>query len=68
MAFSVKLYRVAGKGKDRRYVPIDLVRRGRRSKEEITGPFYLRYGAKYESVWGGFQNSCRSHAAQAGSD
>ena len=24
MALSVKLYRVVGKGKDRRYVPIDL--------------------------------------------
>jgi hypothetical protein len=50
MALSVKLYRVVGKGKDRRYVPIDLGRRGRRSKEEVTGPFYLRYGVKYESV------------------
>jgi hypothetical protein len=40
MALSVKLYRVVGKGKDRRYVPIDLGRRGRRSKEEATGPFY----------------------------
>jgi hypothetical protein len=34
MALSVKLYRVVGKGKDRRYIPIDLGRRGRRSKEE----------------------------------
>ena len=50
MALSVKLYRVVGKSKDRRYVPIDLGRRGRRSKEEVTGPFYLRYGVKYESV------------------
>jgi integrase len=50
MALSVKLYRVVGKGKDRRYVAIDLGRRGRRSKEEVTGPFYLRYGLKYESV------------------
>src|SRR5580704_10045523 len=50
MALSVKLYGVVGKGKDRRYVPIDLGRRGRRSKEEVTGPFYLRYGLKYESV------------------
>ncbi|MGC1648225.1 MAG: hypothetical protein WA741_20575 [Candidatus Sulfotelmatobacter sp.] len=50
MALSVKLYRVVGKGKDRRYVPIDLERRGRRSKEDVTGPFYLRYGVKYESV------------------
>jgi hypothetical protein len=41
MALSVKLYRVVGKGKDRRYIPIDLGRRGRRSKEEVTGPFYL---------------------------
>ena len=31
MALSVKLYRVVGKGKDRRYIPIDLGRRGRRS-------------------------------------
>ena len=38
------------KGKDRRYVAIDLERRGRRSKEDVTGPFYLRYGLKYESV------------------
>jgi hypothetical protein len=50
MALSVKLYRVVGKGKDRRYVAIDLERRGRRSKEDVTGPFYLRYGLKYESV------------------
>jgi len=50
MALSVKLYRVVGKGKDRRYIPIDLERRGRRSKEDVTGPFYLRYGLKYESV------------------
>jgi hypothetical protein len=50
MALSVKLHRVVGKGKDRRYVPIDLGRRGRRSKEEVTCPFYLRYGVKYESV------------------
>jgi hypothetical protein len=28
MALSVKLYRVVGKGADRRYVPIDLGRRG----------------------------------------
>jgi hypothetical protein len=27
-----------------------LERRGRRSKEEVTGPFYLRYGVKYESL------------------
>jgi hypothetical protein len=50
MALSVKLYRMVGKGKDRRYILIDLGRRGRRSKEEVTGPFYLRYGVKYESV------------------
>jgi hypothetical protein len=50
MSLSVKLYRVVGKGKDRRYLPIDLGRRGRRSKEDVTGPFYLRYGVKYESV------------------
>jgi hypothetical protein len=50
MALSVKLYRVVGKGTDRRYIPIDLGRRGRRSKAEVTGPFYLRYGVKYESV------------------
>ena len=50
MALSVRLYRVVGKGKDRRYIPIELGRRGRRSKEEFTGPFYLRYGAKYEHV------------------
>ena len=29
MALSVKLYRVVGKGKDRRYIPIDFGRRGR---------------------------------------
>ncbi len=50
MALSVKLHRLVGKGKDRRYVPIDLGRRGWRSKEDVTGPFYLRFGAKYESV------------------
>jgi len=50
MALSVKLYRVVGKGKDRRYIPINLGRRGRRPKEEFTGPFYLRYGMKYEHV------------------
>jgi hypothetical protein len=50
MALSVKLYRVVGKGKDRRDFPIDLGRRGRRSKEEVTGPFYPRYGVKYESA------------------
>ena len=55
MALSVKLYRVVGKGKDRRYVPIDLGRRGRRSKEAVTGPFYLRYGVKYESVGSDFK-------------
>ncbi len=32
------------------YIPIDLGRRGRRSKEEVTGRFYPRYGVKYESV------------------
>jgi hypothetical protein len=49
MSLSVKLYRVVGKGKNRRYVPIDGTA-GSRSKEEVTGPFYLRYGVKYESV------------------
>jgi hypothetical protein len=57
MALSVKLHRVVGKGKDRRYVPIDLGRRGRRSKEEVTGPFYLRYGVKYESVGMDFKSA-----------
>ena len=57
MALSVKLYRVVGKGKDRRYIPIDLERRGRRSKEDVTGPFYLRYGVKYESVGMDFKAS-----------
>jgi hypothetical protein len=37
MALSVKLYGVVGKGKDRRYVAIDLERRGRRSKEDFPG-------------------------------
>ncbi|HMJ20754.1 MAG TPA: hypothetical protein VK513_02560 [Terriglobales bacterium] len=46
MALSVKLYRVVGKGKDRRYISIDLGRRSRLSKEEVPGPFYLRYGVK----------------------
>ncbi len=46
---------MVGKGKDRRYVPIDLARRGRRSKEEVAGPFYLRYGVKYESVGSDFK-------------
>src|ERR1035438_10018402 len=50
MALSVRLYRVVGKGKGRRYVPIELGRRGRRSQEEFTGPFYLRDGVKYEHV------------------
>src|SRR3984957_20412929 len=57
MALSVKLYRVVGKGKDRRYVPIDLERRGRRSKVDVTGPFYLRYGVKYETVGMDFKAS-----------
>jgi hypothetical protein len=57
MALSVKLYRVVGKGKDRRYVAIDLERRGRRSKEDVTGPFYLRYGVKYESVGMDFKSA-----------
>jgi hypothetical protein len=48
MALSVKLYRVVGKGKDRRYVPIDLGRRGRRSKEEVTGNWRQRYGCVNE--------------------
>jgi hypothetical protein len=57
MALSVKLYRVVGKGKDRRYIPIDLGRWGRRSKEEVTGPFYRRYGLKYESAGMDFKAS-----------
>jgi hypothetical protein len=57
MALSVKLYRVVGRGKDRRYVAIDLKRRGRRSKEDVTGPFYLRYGLKYESVGVDFKSA-----------
>jgi hypothetical protein len=65
MALSVKLYRVVGKGKDRRYVAIDLERRGRRSKEDVTGPFYLRYGVKIRIRWHGFQSVGRSHTAQA---
>ncbi len=44
MALSVKLYRVVGKGKDRRYIPIDL---GRRSKEEITG--FQNWGVIYST-------------------
>jgi hypothetical protein len=39
---SVKLCRVVGRGKDRRYIPIDLGRRGGRSNEDVRGPFYLR--------------------------
>jgi hypothetical protein len=62
MALSVKLYRVVGKGKDRRYVPIDLGRRGRRSREEVTGPFYLRYGLKYESVGMDFKSAAPSES------
>jgi hypothetical protein len=42
MALSVRLYRVVGKGKDRRSIPIELGRRGRRSKEEFTGPLLWR--------------------------
>ena len=57
MALSVKLYRVVGRGKDRRYVAIDLKRRGRRSEEDVTGPFYLRYGLKYESVGVDFKSA-----------
>jgi hypothetical protein len=57
MALSVKSYRVVGKGKDRRYVAIDLQRRGRRSKEDVAGPIYLRYGLKYESVGMDFKAS-----------
>ena len=48
MALSVELYRVVGKGKDRRYVPIDLGRRGRRSKEEVTGNWRQWYGCVNE--------------------
>jgi hypothetical protein len=50
MALRVKLHRVVGKDRDRRYVPVEFGRRDRRSKEEFAGPFYLRYGTKYESV------------------
>jgi hypothetical protein len=48
---------VVGKGKDRRYIPTELGRRGRRSKEEFTEPFYLRYGVKYESVGTDFKTA-----------
>ena len=64
MALSVKLYRVVGKGKDRRYIPIDLERRGRRSKVDVT----VRSTAVRVEIrirWDGFQSSSRSHAAQA---
>jgi hypothetical protein len=62
MVLSVKLYRVVVKGKDRRYIPIDLGRRGRRSKEDVTGPFYLRYGVKYESVGQDFRTPVEAMA------
>jgi hypothetical protein len=65
MALSVKLYRVVGKGKDRRYVPIDLGRRGRRSKEEVTGSVLPAVWVEIRIRWHGPQNSVRSHAAQA---
>jgi hypothetical protein len=51
----VKLYRVVGKGKDRRYVPVESGRRGRHSKKDTVGPFYLRYGKKYEYVGRDFE-------------
>jgi hypothetical protein len=57
MALSVKLHWEVGKAKDRRYIAIDLGRRGRRSKEEVTVPFYLRYGVKYESVGQDFKTA-----------
>jgi hypothetical protein len=60
MALSVKLYRVVGKGKDRRYVAIDLERRGRRSKEDVTGPFYLRYPQVGTRGICGFWTTCCS--------
>jgi hypothetical protein len=34
-----------------------LGRRGRRSKEDFTGPFYLRCGVKYESVGQDFKTA-----------
>ena len=42
----------AWEGKDRRYIPIDLGRRSRRSKEkeEVTGQLCLWYEVKYESA------------------
>src|ERR1700758_4030110 len=49
MALSLKLYRVVDKGRNRRYGD-RLGTAGRRSKEDVRGPFYLRYGLKYESV------------------
>jgi hypothetical protein len=42
MALSLKLYRWSARVRIGRYVPIDLGRRGRRSKEDVTGLFYLR--------------------------
>jgi hypothetical protein len=45
MALSVKLYRVVGKGKDRRYVAIDLGRRGRRSNDALDWGFPLVRGS-----------------------
>jgi hypothetical protein len=66
MALSVKLYRVVGKGKDRRYIPIDLARRGRRSKEYVTGSVLPAVRVEIRIRGSGFQGSGRSHAEQAG--
>jgi hypothetical protein len=63
MALSVKLYRVVGKVKDRRYVPIGLGRRGRRSKEESHGSVLPALWGEIRIGWNGFQSSGRSHAA-----
>ena len=42
MALSVKLYRVVGKGKDRATFRLIWDGGGRRSKQEVMGPFCLR--------------------------
>ena len=56
MALSVKLYRVVDKGQNRRYGD-RLGTAGRRSKEDVRGPFYLRYGLKYESAGVDFKSA-----------
>jgi len=52
MALSVKLYRVVGKGKDRATFRLIWDGGGRRSKQEVMGPFCLRpWSTKRSRLW-----------------